>query len=61
MGANQLFGVLSAVPIAAQQRLNFRVCMNFFYREPTAIARRFCTQSAAAGLGAARCNNFQLH
>ncbi|MDZ8227095.1 hypothetical protein [Nostoc sp. ChiVER01] len=24
------------------------------------IARRFCTQSAAAGLGAARCNNFQL-
>ncbi|MEH2262416.1 hypothetical protein [Nostoc sp.] len=26
----------------------------------TAIAQRFCTQSAAAGLGAARCGNFQL-
>ncbi|MCC5599138.1 hypothetical protein [Nostoc favosum] len=30
--------------------------MKFF----TAIARRFCTQSAAAGLAAARCGNFQL-
>ncbi|EKF04361.1 MULTISPECIES: hypothetical protein [unclassified Tolypothrix] len=26
-----------------------------------AIARRFCTQSAAAGLSDARCSNFQLH
>ncbi|MEH2261204.1 hypothetical protein [Nostoc sp.] len=24
------------------------------------IAQRFCTQSAAAGFGAARCGNFQL-
>jgi hypothetical protein len=30
MGANQLFGDLSAVPIAAQQQLNLKVCMKCF-------------------------------
>ncbi|WP_146195871.1 hypothetical protein [Nostoc commune] len=30
--------------------------MKFF----TAIPRRFCTQSAAAGFAAARCGNFRL-
>ncbi|MEH2322778.1 MAG: hypothetical protein V7K32_04110 [Nostoc sp.] len=32
--------------------------MSLYY--PSAIARRFFTQSAEAGLGAARCGNFQL-
>ena len=29
-------------------------------RQPSAIARRFCTRSPVAGLAAARCGNFQL-
>ncbi|MEH2399667.1 hypothetical protein [Nostoc sp.] len=29
-------------------------------RQPSAIARRFCTRSPVAGLAAARCGNFRL-
>ncbi|MFN6538635.1 MAG: hypothetical protein RM021_020105 [Nostoc sp. EkiNYC01] len=43
MGANQLFGDISAVPIAVQQRLNLKVCMKFFTESLQRSPNVFCT------------------